>query len=132
MSRKHCAGVIVEKNNKILLFKRNFKPSKNKLDLVGGFIEKKESIKQAAVREAREETGYNVKLIEKLISLDSFEREEKTLHIFIAKIIDGKLDNSIEGESVWLDINDIKKDVLAFPHTYKILKKYLEYRNFKK
>jgi 8-oxo-dGTP diphosphatase len=128
MERKHCAGVILEKNDSILLNKRSYEPSKNKLDIVGGFVEEGESMEEAAIREAKEETGYSVILKEKLLTIDSSDNGPETLHIFIGEIADGKLSKSVEGDPVWLNIIDIKKGIMAFPHTYEILKAYLKYK----
>lgn len=59
---KLAVDVLVEENGKILLIKRNFDPFKGKWALPGGFIEYKETVEQAAVREVKEETGIDVEL----------------------------------------------------------------------
>lgn len=56
-----AAGGIVDKNGKILLIYR-----KKKWDLPKGKLDKKESIKNCAVREVEEETGVKVKIEEKI------------------------------------------------------------------
>ena len=126
MPRKDCAGVLVIKDNKILLNKRNFAPAKGKFDFVGGFVEAGESLEATATREAKEETGYDVKIIKKITALDVWERQAKCIHIFLADIVGGQLNKSCEGQPIWLDIKNISQDILAFPHTYAILKEFIK------
>ena len=55
----NCAGVVIEKDGKILLQKR----SDNGLwGLIGGLLELNETYEEAALREAKEETGLEVEL----------------------------------------------------------------------
>lgn len=122
----HCAGIIIEKDGKILLNKRNYQPSKDKLDFVGGIVDPGESFKEAAIREAKEETNYDVNIIRKFISYNVSGKIPKSVHIFIAEIIGGKEKSSDEGQPVWIKKEDIKKENLAFFHTDFILNKYLE------
>lgn len=54
-------GLILIKNNKILLMKRcNTGYEDGKYGLVAGHVESKESLKQAIIREAKEEIGINL------------------------------------------------------------------------
>jgi NADH pyrophosphatase NudC (nudix superfamily) len=50
------------KDNKILIAKRNFAPGKNSWALPGGFIEAKEASQDACLRELKEETGLEGKI----------------------------------------------------------------------
>ncbi len=61
-----CA--VKDKENKILVAKRNTKPSINKWALPGGFIELDETPKVACLRELKEETGLKGK-VERLIGV---------------------------------------------------------------
>lgn len=122
MSRKQIAAVIIRKGDMILMHRANYAPKKGKIDLVGGMIEDGESPEQAAVREASEETCLDITLKKKLFVYDYFDREDKTMHIFEADIISGQLKGSAEGEPVWVDINNIPLEEIAFPHTLRILK----------
>ena len=56
------------KENKILIAKRNLKPGKNRWALPGGFIESKETPEAACLRELEEETGLKGK-VRKLIGI---------------------------------------------------------------
>ena len=55
----NCAGVVIEKDGKVLFQRRS---DNGKWGLIGGLVEMNETYAQAAVREAREETGLEVKL----------------------------------------------------------------------
>ena len=125
MSRKDVAGVFIEKDNYLLMNKRRYKPSKGKLDFVGGFLEEGEDPKTAAIREVKEETGFDVELIDKIIQEDYFDREDKRMHLYSARIIGGNKKASEEGEPIWLDLKNIDYDELAFEHTKEFLNMYI-------
>jgi 8-oxo-dGTP diphosphatase len=129
MKRIQIAGAIIEKEGKIIMHIRSYNPGKEKLDFIGGFVDKNETIEHAAIRETREETGLDVRLIKKLGSFDYFEREEKTIHMFIAEIIKGKIINSNEGEVVWVDIENLlpKRD-MSFPQHKQMIDAYKKYK----
>ena len=55
----NCAGALIIRNDKILFQRRT---DNGKWGLIGGLVEMNETYAQAAVREAREETGLEVKL----------------------------------------------------------------------
>ena len=115
--RAQTVNVIVEKDGNVLMLKRSFYPE-GKLDLLGGFVEDEESIEDAARREAKEESGFDVELIKKLGAYEYFDRGEKLLHVFIGNIISGQLTSSREGTPFWMDVINLKKDDLAFPQVH--------------
>ena len=55
----NCAGVVIQRDGRILLQRRS---DNGRWGLVGGLLELDETYEQAAVREAREETGCDVAL----------------------------------------------------------------------
>ena len=55
----NCAGVLIEKDQKILFQKRS---DNGKWGLIGGLLEMNETYEEAAIREAREETGLEIRL----------------------------------------------------------------------
>lgn len=71
---KHCgftyynnpaptAGVFIKKNDQVLMAIRGEEPFKGRLDTIGGFVDAGENLEQAAIREVKEETGLDVKLL---------------------------------------------------------------------
>lgn len=128
MPRIPIVDTIIEKDGKILLVKRNF-PPKGKLDIPGGYVDKNESLEDAAIREVKEETGFDVKLIQKLGEYDYFDKQEKTAYVFIGEIIGGKLKESIEGKPIWVKPKKITSKNLSCPQQFiPILKDYLKIR----
>lgn len=71
-------GVIVKKDNKILIGKRIGRHGENTWGFPGGHLEMYESLEEAAIREVLEETGLIVENIKVLtITNDIFKEEEK-------------------------------------------------------
>jgi len=61
-----CVDLIILRNKKYLLVKRNTEPAKNIWWTPGGRILKNELVKTAAIRKAKEETGLNCEFVKKL------------------------------------------------------------------
>lgn len=57
-------GVLIESDDKLVLVQRDRAPRQGEWALPSGFIEADESVEQAAIREALEETGLHIELIE--------------------------------------------------------------------
>jgi len=119
-------NTILQKNGKILMLKRNYYPE-NKLDLLGGFVDKNETIQEAAVREVKEESGLDVEIIQKMGAYDYIDRGDKTMHVYIGKINSGTIHSSKEGEPVWVKPEEVTANDLAFPQVHvDILKDYVK------
>jgi ADP-ribose pyrophosphatase YjhB (NUDIX family) len=65
---KAAVGVVLIRNNKILVAKRGLEPRKGTYDLPGGFVDQAESIADAVKREILEETSIIVSDIELITS----------------------------------------------------------------
>jgi 8-oxo-dGTP diphosphatase len=50
------------RDGKVLLGRRRNEPYKGEIDIIGGFMEADETPEEAAIREAKEETGLDVKI----------------------------------------------------------------------
>ena len=97
------AAALVIKDEKLLAIDTG-----DYLMLPGGGLEKGERFEQAAKREALEETGYRVKILEKLEQgMNSVGGVEV---LFRAELLDEKQfhDGNWEGEPVWIDIDEIR------------------------
>lgn len=85
---------VVKTEGGVVLVKRGREPYKGKWALPGGFVSYGEKVEDAAVREAREETGLNIKLI-KLAGVYSDPKRDPRGHAvsvcFLADAVGGKL-----------------------------------------
>jgi 8-oxo-dGTP diphosphatase len=84
------ASVVIQQDNKYLMIQEKTPKILGLWNLPGGKVDQGETIEQAAVREAREETGYEVELVNK-IGIFQRNSNEPPKHVFEAKIIGGKL-----------------------------------------
>jgi 8-oxo-dGTP diphosphatase len=104
---------LIEKNKKFLLVQEK-QPRAYKLwNLPAGKLEADINLVENAIKEAREETGYDVE-IEKLVSIfEEFEKNERDVIIFVfkAKITGGKM--KIPKDEIlqvrWFTFEEIKK-----------------------
>ena len=67
---------MIRDGDKYLLIKRAANPDKGLWSVPGGLVEVGERIQEAAIREAKEETCLNVKLVERLGVVDKIEYDE--------------------------------------------------------
>lgn len=75
-------GMLIEMDGGLVLIKRGHAPHKNRWTLPSGFVEFDESAEEAAIREAEEETGLKVELVE-LAAVNSFPEGPPTSGIMI-------------------------------------------------
>ncbi len=109
-------------DNKLVLIKRLNPPFQNEFAIPGGFVEVGETVEAATVREAKEETGLDIKLI-KLLGVYSDPARDPRGHTvticYLAKGF-GKLKAGSDAKDIRLfGFNEIPK--LAFDHN-EILK----------
>lgn len=69
-------GGIVVHENKVLLVRRGTEPLKGQWSIPGGLIDVGETLREAVIREVREETGLAVGPIELVELLDRIHRED--------------------------------------------------------
>lgn len=112
------AGVVLIKNNKYLLVQEKKKKAYGLWNLPAGKVEVGYTIEQTAVKEAKEESGYDVKLIRKI---DIFQENETVpvKHAFLAEIIGGELNYPADEilDAKWFSYEEILqlKDSLRGP-----------------
>ncbi len=100
-------GSLVKRDGKYLLVKEN-PDDREVYNLPAGHVDKDEQLEVAAVREAKEETGYDVRLIEQ-IALYHESAPQSVKHIYLAEIIGGE-EKAQEGEIlevVWLTFDEL-------------------------
>ena len=69
-------GVVVWKDGRVLLIRRGKSPMRGRWSLPGGRQELGETVREAAVREVREETGLEIRLGALLDVVDTIRRDE--------------------------------------------------------
>ena len=109
--------VVIYMDEGFVFVKRLNEPFKNFWALPGGIVEYGETVEEAAIREAKEETGLEVKL-EKLIGVYSNPKRDPRGHYvsiaYLAKPVSGKLKASTDAKEV--KVFSQKPEKLAFDH----------------
>jgi len=117
-----AAAVLIDGQARVLLAKQNY--GKRKWALPGGLVEPGESPDQAAVREAKEETGLLVEL-DYLIALYFVRRVQppRLGFVYAARITGGRLELPASGELSdlgWFPIDNLPENVSRFvPHAIR-------------
>ena len=123
---KLAVGTIIRgESGGLLLLKRAIEPGYGKWVFPGGYVDRGEEVKRAAIREAREELGLDVR-IERLINVYSYDGRVPVIIVFAATMTGGTLaidDESLEVREFGAD--EIPWDDLAFKSTYEALRDYL-------
>ena len=96
---------IIPVDNKVLLIKRNTEPFKGKYALPGGKVEDKELIKDALIREVKEELGIDVVPFAMLGVYDVPDRDPRGRYVSIAYLC------KPEGELTKENIKASKREV---------------------
>ena len=100
-----CVDGVLVRDGKILLLKRNVEPFKGCWHVVGGHVEEDESLKDAVIREFREETGLNVTvggIIDGRLEV-TFDRV-KIIAVFEVVSAEGEIHLNFENEAYgWFD-----------------------------
>lgn len=129
-----AVAVIIRFKNEILLTRRNQEPKKGKLDLPGGFVDPSESAEQTCVRELFEEMKIQVDIskLKYLASLPNIYKYKNivynTLDLFYEYEVEEKFEAKLElseiSDTVWLTIDDINPNEIAFDSQRIFLEKY--------
>jgi len=132
--RHVVVDTLVLKGDKILLIKRTGKLLEGgKWGLLGGYVERDETLKEAVAREVMEESGYKIKDIELLTIRDNPDRpkedRQNIAFVFTCEALEKEGDSDWEvDDQKWFDLSDIPaKDEIAFDH-YDDIKFYLDSR----
>lgn len=111
--------LVILYNNGVVLVKRGNEPYKGCWALPGGFVEYGERVENAAIREAKEETGLNVELV-KLIGVYSDPNRDSRGHTVTAAFLakgEGKLKGGDDAkEAKVFKFEELKRIKLAFDH----------------
>jgi 8-oxo-dGTP diphosphatase len=124
---KVAATSIIERDGKILLIRRAGEPGYGLWSMPGGYVDRGEVVEEAAVREAREETGLEVE-IELLVGLFSEPGHPVMVAAYVAREVGGCLKPGPETlEAGFFSPDDLPP--LAFPRDKSILARWQALRD---
>jgi len=125
---KVVACSIVEIDNRIVLLKRGIQPEKGKWVIPGGYVDRGEEVKAAALRETQEECGLKIR-IKDLLGVYSYPHRLAVVVVYVCEHVSGDLLVGDETQEVKLCAPDeIPWEELAFPSTVDALKDYCKLR----
>ena len=122
---KVVAGTIFTLDRGIVLLKRDVEPAMGKWVFPGGYVDRGESVQEAAIRETREECQMEVKL-GPLLNVYSYPGSPNIIVVYAAQVVGGELaagDESVEARV--FAPTEIPWNDLAFDSTKDALKDYI-------
>jgi len=118
-------GALIVKEEKMILVKRGAEPGKGQWSIPGGLVELGESVRDAVVREAKEETGLDVEIVvdRPLDAFDNIDTDEKggfhyhfVLLQFLTHPKSGTLKSSSDAvDAKWVPLEEVEKYDLTKP-----------------
>jgi 8-oxo-dGTP diphosphatase len=123
---KVVAGTVFTLDGGIVLLKRGVEPAMGKWVFPSGYVDRGESVQDAAIRETKEESNLNVKL-GSLLNVYSYRRSPNVIVVYTAEVIDGALtaaDESVEAQT--FRPAEIPWNDLAFESTKDALHDYIK------
>ena len=117
--------VITTADGRIVLVRRAIEPGYGLWVFPGGYVDRGEEVTRAAIREAREEAGLQIRL-EGLINIYSYPGRPVIVIVYKASVVGGELQTDDESlEAGLFAPNDIPWSQLAFRSTREGLEDYL-------
>ncbi|MDR6921655.1 MULTISPECIES: NUDIX domain-containing protein [Chryseobacterium] len=131
-----AVAVVIRCGDEIYLTRRNRDPKKGKLDLAGGFVDPKESAEETCRRELFEELQLdvdisNLKYITSLPNVYQYkEIDYNTIDLFyeynVAEKFEVNLELSEISEAIWIPLNQLNLDDIAFDSQKRFFEDYLK------
>jgi len=121
---KVAVGTIITKDSQLVLVRRAINPGYGLWVFPGGFVDRGEEVERAAIREAREESGLDVRL-DRLVNIYSYPASPIII-VYAATALGGELCSDEEClEAKLFRAEEIPWDDLAFRSTREALREYL-------
>jgi ADP-ribose pyrophosphatase YjhB (NUDIX family) len=122
---KVAVGTIISMNSRIVLVRRAIEPGYGKWVFPGGYVDRGEEVTAAAIREAKEEAGLDVRL-DRLINIYSYAGRPLVVVVYAATAVGGELCTDEEClEARLFTADEIPWSELAFASTAEGLREYL-------
>jgi 8-oxo-dGTP diphosphatase len=110
-------GILIRKDEEYLMIKRASEPDKGLWSVPGGMVEIGEKAEDAAVREAKEETGLMVEIREDLGVVDKIVRDESgrvkyhfVIIDYLAEPVSGEMHHHDDAlDALWVHPRDFRK-----------------------
>ncbi len=121
---KLAVGTIIPHQDGIVLLKRAINPGYGKWVFPGGFVDRGESLEDAAARETWEEVGLRVET-ERLLGVYSYRDHPVVIMVYQARVVGGILkagDEALEAKTFAAEA--LPWDDLAFDSTRQALRMY--------
>ena len=117
--------IIAAPDGRIVLVRRAIEPGYGKWVFPGGYVDRGEPVTTAAIREAREEAGLDIRL-DGLINIYSYPGRPLVVIVYAATVTGGELCTDEEClEARFFTAEEIPWDELAFQSTSEGLREYL-------
>jgi ADP-ribose pyrophosphatase YjhB (NUDIX family) len=122
---KVAACTIIPIDERIVLLRRGIEPGYGRWVFPGGYVDRGETVPDAAVREALEEVNLQVRLMS-LQGLYSYRHSPVIIVVYLAEVIGGTLRPADEAlETRLFAVGEIPWTELAFPSTDEALRQYV-------
>jgi 8-oxo-dGTP diphosphatase len=126
---KVVACSVLEMGSKIVLLRRGINPQKGKWVMPGGYVDRGEEVRAAAIRETEEECGVKTQ-INRLLGVYSYPGQVPVVIVYVAQYVSGDLISGDETlEAKLFSQGQIPWDNLAFKSTVNALNDYCACRN---
>jgi len=133
-------GAVIIDEGKMILVRRGVEPGKGKWSIPGGLVELGETVRDAVVREAKEETGLDVEIVvdKPLDAFDNIDIDEEggfryhyVLIQFLTRPKGGTLKPSSDAvDAKWLSLEEVDKYDLTKPFRKFFIKHKEELKSF--
>ena len=124
---KVVAGVVIERDGRVLLLRRAHDPLRGRWVFPSGYVDRGESVEDAAAREAREEIGLDPRL-GPLLGVYSYAGESVVVLVWLASAEGEPISGEEALEIAWFGADSIPWAELAFPSTREALRNWVERR----
>jgi len=126
---KVAVGTIIrDERQHVVLVRRAIEPGYGRWVFPGGYVDRGETVTTAAIREAREEAGLEIRLDE-LINVYSYPGKAPVIIVYAATMVGGCLGCDDEGlEARFFAPDEIPWNELAFQSTHDALRELLGIR----